>query len=103
MLTCARCFSDVIRYLHFSTVAVRSNLTEIDLIGSRVPPEWSWSAGLDYERQIMAHPVSLAQCTYVPEPGYDPLVKHLCLNPKGSLPNGSPAGEFTIRMRARIR
>lgn len=48
-------------------------------------------------------PTSFAQCTYTPQPGYDPLVKHLCLNPKGTLPNGSPTGEFTIRIRARIR
>jgi iron complex outermembrane recepter protein len=30
--------------------------------GTRLPlaPEWSWSAGLDYEREIMAHPVYLS-------------------------------------------
>lgn len=48
-------------------------------------------------------PVSFAQCTYLPQPGYDPLVQHVCLNPKGALPNGSPDGQFTVRIRARIR
>jgi len=48
-------------------------------------------------------PASFAQCTYLPEPGYDPLVQHVCFNPKGALPNGSPDGQFTVRIRARIR
>lgn len=49
-----------------------------------------------------AAPTSFAQCTYTPATGYDPQVRHVCLNPKGSLPNGSPQGQFAIRMRARI-
>lgn len=47
-------------------------------------------------------PTALAQCTYTPAAGYDPQVRHLCLNPKGVLPSGSPGGQFTVQLRARI-
>jgi hypothetical protein len=50
----------------------------------------------------VAAPTSLAQCTYTPVPGYDPLVRHVCLNPKGTLPQGAPQGQFVVQMRARI-
>jgi parallel beta-helix repeat protein len=49
-----------------------------------------------------AAPASFAQCTYTPAPGYDPQVRHVCLNPKGTLPGGAPQGQFTVRLRARI-
>ena len=47
-------------------------------------------------------PASFAQCTYTPAAGYDPQVRHICINPKGSLPSGAPQGQFTVRLRARI-
>lgn len=47
-------------------------------------------------------PASFAQCSYTPVAGYDPQVRHICLNPKGSLPSGLPQGQFTVRVRARI-
>ncbi|QDH35242.1 right-handed parallel beta-helix repeat-containing protein [Porphyrobacter sp. YT40] len=47
-------------------------------------------------------PTSFGQCTYNPAPGYDPQVRHVCLNPKGTLPSGAPQGQFTVRLRARI-
>ena len=47
-------------------------------------------------------PTSMAQCTYTPVTDYDPLVRHVCLNPKGTLPSGGPEGEFTVQLRARI-
>ena len=49
-----------------------------------------------------AAPTPFAQCTYTPASGYDAQVRHVCLNPKGTLPSGTPQGEFTIRLRARI-
>lgn len=49
-----------------------------------------------------AAPSSLAQCTYSPVGGYDPAVRHVCVNPKGGLPNGGPQGQFTLQLRARI-
>ncbi len=48
-------------------------------------------------------PVNFGQCTYVPAAGYDPQVRHVCLNPKGRLPAGAPQGEFTVRVRVRVR
>lgn len=48
-------------------------------------------------------PVNFGQCTYAPAAGYDPQVRHVCLNPKGRLPAGAPQGEFTVRVRVRVR
>ncbi len=50
----------------------------------------------------VAAPASFAQCTYTPVAGYDPAVRHVCLNPKGALPPGSSQREFTVSLRARI-
>lgn len=47
-------------------------------------------------------PTSFAQCSYTPASGYDPLVRHICLNPKGTLPAGDPDGQFVVRLRAQI-
>jgi hypothetical protein len=47
-------------------------------------------------------PGSLAECTYTPASGYDPQVRHVCLNPKGTLPSGGPGGQFAVQMRVRI-
>ncbi|RNJ62834.1 MAG: hypothetical protein EDM03_09380 [Porphyrobacter sp. IPPAS B-1204] len=49
-----------------------------------------------------AAPASLAECTYTPAPGYDPQVRHVCLNPKGTLPSGGPDGQFAVQIRVRI-
>ncbi|WP_081590466.1 right-handed parallel beta-helix repeat-containing protein [Blastomonas sp. AAP53] len=47
-------------------------------------------------------PTEFAQCTYTPEAGYDPMVRYVCLNPKGSLPHGAPENQFSVQLRARI-
>ena len=69
----------------------------------------SGSAGLTFNAandlrfsNSVAAPSSLAQCTYTPAAGYDPQVRHVCLNPKGSLPGGSPQGQFVVQLRTRI-
>lgn len=49
-----------------------------------------------------AAPASFAQCTYTPAAGYDPQVRHVCLNPKGTLPGGGPAGQFVVQLRSQI-
>lgn len=49
-----------------------------------------------------AAPGSLAECTYTPAAGFDPQVRHVCLNPKGTLPSGGPEGQFTFQLRVRI-
>jgi subtilisin-like proprotein convertase family protein len=47
-------------------------------------------------------PASLAQCTYTPAAGYDSQVRYVCINPKGTLPNGVPNGQLYVQLRARI-
>ena len=47
-------------------------------------------------------PQSLAQCTYTPVPGYEPQVRYVCLNPKGSLSAGGAQGQVQVRLRLRI-
>jgi hypothetical protein len=66
-------------------------------------PALTFTPGTDLRfSNSAAAPSSLAQCTYTPVAGYDPAVRHVCVNPKGALPNGSPQGQFTLQMRARI-
>ena len=52
----------------------------------------------------IAAPTSFAQCSYVPTVtnAYDPAIRHVCVNPKGSLASGTPAPGFTLQFRARI-
>ena len=53
---------------------------------------------------LVAVPASFAACTYMPVAGYDPAVRHVCFNPKGSmLSGGAPAPSFTFQIRARIK
>ena len=47
-------------------------------------------------------PATFAACSYTPASGYDPNITHVCLNPKGSMMNGSPDPEFSVRFRTRI-
>ncbi len=49
-----------------------------------------------------AVPTGLAQCTYTPAAGYDSQVRHVCLNPKGTLPGGASGGQFAVKLRTRI-
>ncbi|MBU7579208.1 MAG: right-handed parallel beta-helix repeat-containing protein, partial [Porphyrobacter sp.] len=49
-----------------------------------------------------AAPQSLAQCTYSPVTGYDPQVRYVCLNPKGTLPSGAGQGQMQVQLRLRI-
>lgn len=51
----------------------------------------------------VAAPASFAQCTYSPQPGYDPAIRHICFAPKGTMVAGDPSPSFQLRFRARIR
>lgn len=46
-------------------------------------------------------PTALAQCTYTPAADYDPQVRYVCLNPKGTLPSGA-SGQFIVEMRVQV-
>jgi uncharacterized repeat protein (TIGR01451 family) len=48
-------------------------------------------------------PASFAACTYTPVAGYDPAIRHVCFNPKGTMPSGAPTPTFSVQFRTRIR
>ena len=48
-------------------------------------------------------PTSFADCTYTPASGYDPDIRFVCFNPKGSFAAGTPVPSFSISFRGRIR
>ncbi len=55
-------------------------------------------------RYSQAAPANFAACTYTPTAGYDPLVRYICVNPKGRMTgkSGAPTPNFDISFRARI-
>jgi parallel beta-helix repeat protein len=66
-------------------------------------PALTFTPGTDLRfSSSAAAPTAFAQCTYTPAPGYDSAVRHVCVNPKGTLPSDGPQGQFTLRLRVRI-
>ena len=66
-------------------------------------PSLTFTPGTDLRfSSDIAAPTGLGHCTYTPQSGYDPQVRHVCVNPKGTLPSGLPDGQFTLRIRSRI-
>lgn len=58
---------------------------------------------LRYSNLALA-PASFAACSYTPAAGYDPSVRHICLNPKGAmLSSTSAAPQFSIQLRSQIK
>lgn len=58
---------------------------------------------LRYSNSVTA-PATFAACTYTPVSAYDPLVRHVCIRPQGSMAasTGTPPS-FTISFRSQIR
>lgn len=54
---------------------------------------------------IAATPTAFSQCTYNPTTGYDPNVRHICVNPKGAMLGQTSTNTpgFTLQFRARIK
>lgn len=52
---------------------------------------------------VGAAPASFAACTYTPVAGYDPVIRHVCFNPKGTMASGTPQPSFSVQFRTRIR
>jgi uncharacterized repeat protein (TIGR01451 family) len=53
---------------------------------------------------LVGVPTSFAACAYTPAIGYDPAIRHVCLNPKGTMQSGgAPAPNFAVQFRTRIR
>ena len=51
-------------------------------------------------------PANFAACTYTPSGAYDPNVRYICLNPKGTMAartTGNPAPSFTLSIDARVK
>lgn len=48
-------------------------------------------------------PADFSACGYTPIAGYDPNVRHICINPKGAFQAGDPDPSFSVSFRARIR
>jgi uncharacterized repeat protein (TIGR01451 family) len=51
-------------------------------------------------------PASYAACTYTPTGAYDPAVRYVCLNPKGTMAartSGNPAPNFSLSFEARLK
>jgi uncharacterized repeat protein (TIGR01451 family) len=65
----------------------------------------TFTAGTDirYSNAAVA-PTSFAACTYTPTAAYDPAVRYVCLNPKGTMlgSTGSPPS-FTLSLQGRIK
>jgi uncharacterized repeat protein (TIGR01451 family) len=55
-------------------------------------------------RYSQTAPANFAACTYTPVAGYDPLVRYICVNPKGRMTgkSGAVTPSFAISFRARI-
>jgi len=51
---------------------------------------------------LVAPPANFAACAYVPAAGYDANVRHICLNPKGTMMGGAPTKSFSATFRAQI-
>ena len=50
-----------------------------------------------------AKPTDFSQCTYTPAAGYDPAVKHVCVQPTGQMQPGDPDPGFAINFRCKIK
>lgn len=49
-------------------------------------------------------PANFAACIYTPVAGFDPAVRHICVNPKGTmLSNQTSAPQFSVQFRSRIK
>lgn len=48
-------------------------------------------------------PSTLADCTYTPVAGFDPLIRFVCFNPQGEMQAGPPAPSVTLTFRARLQ
>ena len=51
-------------------------------------------------------PASFAACNYTPSGSYDPAVRYVCINPKGTMArrvSGNPAPGFTLTFDARVK
>jgi len=48
-------------------------------------------------------PTDFSACGYTPVIGYDPQVKYICFNPKGTMVSDTPDPMISVSFRARIK
>lgn len=63
---------------------------------------------LDYANDVRysnvsARPTDFLSCTYSPNSGYDDAVRHVCIQPTGTMAHGSFTPSFEVKFRARIK
>ena len=77
---------------------------ETDAVGfSQVGTGITFNYGTDVRfSNAVSAPTTFAACTYVPTSGYDANVRHICVNPKGTLLGSTSAVSFTLFFRAQI-
>ena len=63
---------------------------------------YSFGTDIGYSNAA-AKPADMTACTYTPTAGYDPNVKHICIQPSGQMGFGTPNPEFTVKFRFRIK
>lgn len=62
---------------------------------------WNYASDVGYSNSA-TRPAVVADCIYTPAAGYDPNIRHICINPKGEFQSGSPSPNFSVSFRARI-
>jgi len=65
----------------------------------------TFTAGTDIRYSSAANaPTTYAGCTYTPTSAYDPAVKFVCINPKGTMAGSTgTAPSFTISIEAQMK
>ena len=85
---------------HAATITLAITLaTLLGACGQRAAPP----AATPPLRAASTPPASFAACTYTPTAQYDPLVRYICINPKGTMAGstGTPPS-FTVTFAARV-
>jgi len=62
---------------------------------------FSFSSDVAFSDSVTV-PSDFSDCSYTPSSGYDPNIRHICINPKGAFAAPAPNSSFTVSFRARI-
>lgn len=75
--------------------------TPIDHMDTGTGLSFDASTDIAYSNSPTA-PASFANCSYSPVAGYDPNIRHICINPKGSMYYNAGHSRFSVFFRTRI-
>ena len=62
---------------------------------------WDYATDVGYSDSSIK-PTDMSECLYSPVSGYDPAVRHICIQPSGSFLSGTPDPTFDVSFRMRI-